>query len=251
MTKKGLLLLGSIVLAVGIGMMFQNSKKTTTGQQDAAVVKQIARHIPTAKELHSEFLRTIASGEKAVCNITPENAQKELEERAGMENEADSNPPNVRQVHFEILQMIAKSPTSLAGIQPRQALSELLRRYLSIDLGDSDDVNTSILLEALHRLGENKAIEEWSENEDAEAVAAFLEQIADEDPSSIANIAYGLRHWNDMHTNAIDHFRRYADNVHIDAFDNVDEERSFNLMVTAVKDLIAKEPANKDSSQKK
>lgn len=191
-----------------------------------------------AEELHKDILRLIAAEKEPVCGITQEDAEKEMSRRAGNEPESDSKAADVKKLPFDIVKLIAKSPATIAGIKPKAAINELVRRYLSLDLTDSDDVNSAVLLEALQHRGEKQAIEDWAKNEDAEAVEAFIKEEADKDPSSIANFAIGLKKLDSDHDIAVTYMDRYANHAHGDSFDNPNEEKSFKELIDAVKNLL-------------
>ncbi|MDR0942578.1 MAG: hypothetical protein LBM19_03130 [Holosporales bacterium] len=191
----------------------------------------------TVSDLHSDILRLIASGQNKVYNISPEEAVKELENRGGEKVQADLNPIDIKYLPFDILRAIAKSPASVANIKPQAAKKEIIRRYLVFDGIDLDGVNSTILLEALQRRQENKAIEDWADNEDAEAVDEFLKEEADNDESSAANFAYGLRRLDKEPKTAATYMERYAAHPHGDAFDNPDEEAANKELIEAIEKL--------------
>jgi hypothetical protein len=188
-----------------------------------------------ASKLHSDILNLIALKTEPVCGISPEEAQKEIEDRDDT-SKTDSLPVEVKELPFGILQLIAKSSTSIAGINPKSAMNEAIRRYISIDLTDSDDMNSSILLEALQRY-EQGNIEKWADNEDNEAIEAFMKEEADREISSVANVIYGLKHLNGDRENAKTYMDRYAEHAHSDAFDTQNEEESYNILAEAIKNL--------------
>lgn len=235
MTKKGIISALLVTAVVGIGVAILCGEHCTNKQHEAAVETQKAK--VQASDLHKDILRLIASGKEAVCGISPEEAEKELGERAGNELETDSKPADVKKLPFDIVKLIAKSPATIAGIKPKKATNELVRRYLSIDLTDSDDVNSSVLLEALQHRGEKQAIEDWAKNEDAEAVEAFMKEEADKDPSSIANFALGLKKLDSDHNVAMSYMDRFANHSHGDSFDTPDEETAYKTLIEAVKKL--------------
>lgn len=244
MAKKGILSLVVAVVVVGAGIAVLKKEKMNT--HDSKATSEVIVNVNVneknkkkikASDLHKDILRQIASGTEAICEISPSDAEKELEKRAGTELEMDQKPADVKKLPFEIVKLIARSPATIAGIQPRKATNELVRRYLSIDLTDPDDVNSAVLLEALQHRGEKKAIEDWAKNEDAEAVEAFLKEEADKDPSSIANFALGLKKLDNEHEIAMNYMDRYANHAHGDAFDNPDEKKSYKELVDAVKRL--------------
>lgn len=241
MSKKFCLLVGSIAV-IGVAIAFYSSRtgdKHHPKTEDKIVEKPVYKNkdIGNPKKLHKDILRQIASGKDTVYGISPDMAEKELERRAGDEPEIDKSRADVRKLPFEIVKFISKSPVSLAGISPKRAMNELVRRYLSIDLPDSDDVNSAILLEALNHRNETKVVEDWAKNEDAEAVEAFLKEEADRDPSSIANFALGLKKLDSERDVGMSYMERYATHAHGDAFDNPDEEKSYKELIEAIKKL--------------
>lgn len=231
------LIVGIAVVGAGIAILTKDKTSTDTAKSETETLIKTKRSKVKESELHKDILRQIASGTGVICEISPSDAERELERRAGNEPEIDRKPANVKKLPFEIVKLIAQSPATIAGIQPRKATNELVRRYLSIDLTDPDDVNSAILLEALQHRGEKKAIEDWAKNEDAEAVEAFLKEEADKDPSSIANFALGLKKLDNEHEVAMNYMDRYASHAHGDAFVNPDEEKSYNELIDAVKKL--------------
>ena len=244
MSKRGILSLVVAVAVLGTGIAILKKEKANTNDAKPASEAIVEINMSkknkqkvNASELHKDILRQIASGKETICEISPSDAEKELEKRAGSDLEIDKKPANVKTLPFEIVKLIARSPATLAGIQPQKATNELVRRYLSIDLTDPDDVNSAILLEALQHRGEKKAIEDWAKNEDAEAVEAFLKEEADKDPSSIANFALGLKKLDNEHDIAMNYMDRYANHAHGDAFDNPDEEKAYKELIEAVKKL--------------
>lgn len=228
------------VAVIGIAVVFWNKRNgdslTSKTEMTTDISKKVGMKVKP-QELHKDILRQIAYGKEPVCGITPEDAERELERRTGNEIEIDKRPSDVKKLPFEIVKLISKSPASLAGIQPKKAMNELVRRYLSIDLTDADDVNSSVLLEALNHRGEQKAIDDWAKNEDAEAVEAFLKEEADRDPSSVANFAIGLKKFSSEHDLAMNYMDRFASHTQGDAFDNPDEEKSYKELIEAVKKL--------------
>lgn len=237
MTKKGIISSVFVLAIVGIGITIlcgdrcNKSSIETSGPVKKGVVQV------NVTELHKDILRLIVEKKETVCGISPDVAEQELLGRAGNAPEFDSVNADVKTLPFDIVRLIAKSPATIAGIRPKQAINELVRRYLSIDLTDSDDVNSSILLEALQHRGEQKAIDEWAKNEDAEAVEAFMKEQADADPSSIANFALGLKKLDSEHNVAMGYFERFSSHVHSDPFDSPDEEAAYNELIDAVKKL--------------
>lgn len=233
--KKRVILSWILVLSiVGIGIMI------LLGEHQNSVVQknQIAtKYITKISEIHSDILRLIVSKNETIFKITPEMAIKELENRSGKEVDIDKAPVDVKKLPFDIVRAIAKSPATIAGITPKAAIQELVKRYLSIDLTDSDDVDSSILLEALQHREEQKAIDDWAKNEDAETVEAFLKEEADRDPSSIANFAYGLKNLEKNHDVAINYMDRYANHVHSDAYDTPNTEKAHKVLIEAIKKL--------------
>ena len=237
MSKKIILVIG-VVTAIGAVIAISNKKNISTNSVNIVTMQQKSKSTNVkAIDLHKDILRQIASGKDTVAGISPLDAEQELERRSGNEPEIDNKPANVKNLPFEIVKLISKSPASLAGIQPKKAMNELVRRYLSIDLTDSDDVDSAVLLEALNHRSEKKAIEEWAKNEDAEAVEAFLKEEADKDPSSVANFAIGLRKLNGERDVALSYMERYATHAHGDAFDNPNEGKSYKELIEAVKKL--------------
>lgn len=244
MSKKGILSLVAAIVVIGAGVAILKKEKANTNDAkpvSEAIIEQNVNEKNKQKvkisELHKDILRQIASGKETICGILPSEAEKELENRAGNDLEIDKKSADVKKLPFEIVKLIARSPATIAGIQPKKATNELVRRYLSIDLTDPDDVNSAILLEALQHRGEKKAIEDWAKNEDAEAVEAFLKEEADKDPSSIANFAIGLKKLDNDHDLAMNYMDRYANHAHGDAFDNPDEEKAYKELIDAVKKL--------------
>lgn len=238
MSKKMILIIGAVAV-IGSAIAILNKKNVNANVKKEPVIMQQNKRKTNVKasDLHKDILRQIASGKDTIAGISPSDAEKELERRSGNEPEMDKKPANVKTLPFEIVKLISKSPASLGGIQPKKAMNELVRRYLSIDLTDSDDVDSAVLLEALNHKGEKKAIEEWAKNEDAEAVEAFLKEEADKDPSSIANFAIGLKKLNGERDVAMSYMERYATHAHGDAFDNPDEEKSYKELIEAIKKL--------------
>ncbi len=244
MSKKGILSLVAAVVVIGAAItILKKEKANTNGAKPGseAILEQNVdvknKQKVKASELHKDILRQIASGTEPICEISPSDAEKELANRAGNDLEMDKKPADVKKLPFEIVKLIARSPATIAGIQPKKATNELVRRYLSIDLTDPDDVNSAVLLEALQHRGEKKAIEDWAKNEDAEAVEAFLKEEADKDPSSIANFALGLKKLDNEHDTAMNYMDRYANHAHGDSFDNPDEEKAYKELIEAVKKL--------------
>ncbi len=235
MKKRTILSLILILSIVGIGIMILfNEHKNSVSSIDQA---NAHNYITKIEEIHSEILRLIVSKNETIYKIAPEAALKELENRSGKELEIDKSPVDVKKLPFDIVRAIAKSPTTIAGITPKAAIQELVKRYLSIDLTDSDDVDSSILLEALQHREEQKAIDDWAKNEDAEAVEAFMKEEADRDPSSIANFAYGLKNLEKNHDMALNYMDRYANHAHSDAFDNQNMEKAHKVLIEAIKKL--------------
>ena len=235
MTKRGIIsfILVSAVVGIGIAILYgehQNNKNEPSLIESKNNVVQIT-------DLHKDILRLIISGKETVYNITPKNAETELENRLGQDVKVDKEPANVKKLPFDIVRLIAKSPATIAGIKPKTAINELVRRYISIDLTDSEDVDSSILLEALQHRGEKKALEDWAKNEDAEAVEAFIKEEADKDPSSIANFALGLKKIDNDHDVAITYMDRYANHMQSDSFDNPNEESGYKVLIDAIKKL--------------
>ena len=241
MSKKFCLLVGSTVVIGGAIAFysFRPGGADRVTQEDTIVENPVSKDKDSGnpKKLHKDILRQIASGKKTVYGISPDMAEKELESRAGDEPEIDKSSADVKKLPFEIVKFISKSPVSLAGVSPKRAMNELVRRYLSIDLTDSDDVNSAILLEALNHRNETKAVEAWAKNEDAEAVEAFLKEEADRDPSSIANFALGLKKLDSERDIGMSYMERYATHAHGDAFDNPDEEKAYKELIEAIKKL--------------
>lgn len=252
MTRKGIIsfVLVAIVVGIGVAILFgercdkgkeQKTESPVESTTESAVENIVEKAVEpkkvrvNAKELHKDILRMIAAEKEPICGISQEDAEKELEKRSGNEPEIDSKPVDIKKLPFDIVKLIAKSPATIAGIKPKSAINELVRRYLSIK--DSSDVNSAVLLEALQHRGEKKAIENWAKNEDAEAVAAFMKEEADKDPSSIANFAYGLKKLDSDHKLAMSYMERYANHAQGDAFDTPDEEKAFNELIGAVKKL--------------
>ena len=234
--KKRTMLSWTLVLSIvgiGIAILFGEHQNNTSQ------INQVNKHnyITDIHELHSDILRLIVSKNETIYKITPESALKELEDRAGRNLEIDQVPTDVKKLPFDIVRAIAKSPATIAGITPKAAIRELVKRYLSIDLTDSDDVDSSILLEALQHREEQKAIDEWAKNEDAEAVEAFMKEEADRDPSSITNFAYGLKNLEKNHDIALSYMDRYANHAHSDAFDNQNTEKAHKVLIEAIKKL--------------
>ena len=244
MSKKGILSLLATIVIIGACVAILKKEQANTNDakpvSEAIIEKDINeknKQKVKASELHKDILRQIASGTETVCEISPSDAEKELEKRAGIDLEMDQKPADIKKLPFEIVKLIARSPATIAGIQPKKATNELVRRYLSIDLTDPDDVNSAILLEVLQHRGEKKAIEDWAKNEDAEAVEAFLKEEADKDPSSVANFALGLKKLDNEHDIAMNYMDRYANHAHGDAFDNPDEKKAYKDLIEAVKKL--------------
>lgn len=244
MSKKGIL--SSIIIAtlVCIGMIIikgdhkqpKVEKSHNTISEKKLNEKKVEKNIKVG-DLHSDILRLISSSKKTVCGISPNDADKELKNRTDVTVDADKKPTEAKDLPFDILSLIVKSPASIAGIKPKIAGHELVKRYLSIDIVNSQDVNSSILLEALQHHEENKAIQKWADNEDAEAVEAFMKEEADKDPSSVANFAYGLKHLTDNKEEAITYMDRYAKHVQSDAFDDQDEAKSQKILIDTIKKL--------------
>lgn len=207
-------------------------------QNNTAQNNQInTKYITKINEIHSDILRLIVSKNETIFKISPEIALKELEDRSGKDLDINKEPIDVKRLPFDIVRAIAKSPTTIAGITPKAAIKELVKRYLSIDLTDSDDVDSSILLEALQHREEQKAIDDWAKNEDAEAVEAFMKEEADRDPSSIANFAYGLKNLEKNHDIAINYMDRYANHTNSDAYDTPNTEKAHKVLIEAIKKL--------------
>ncbi|MBQ7524658.1 MAG: hypothetical protein IJT08_03565 [Alphaproteobacteria bacterium] len=235
MSKLGVVVAILGVLAVCLGIVAMRGG--CFGDKSNIGEVRTERKNVVAGDLHKDILRLIASGKEVVCGISPQDAEKELESRSGNEPELDKKPADAKKLPFDILRLIAKSPATIAGIKPKAATNELVRRYLSIDLTDSDDVDSSILLEALQHREEKKAIEDWANNEDAEAVEAFMKEEAERDPSSVANFALGLKKMNEDHATAMTYMDRYANHAHGDAFDNPNEEAAYKKLIEAIKQL--------------
>lgn len=227
------LILLSAIVVIG-GIMFWGAHNEKSG--DNAVVDVEAK-TASAVDLHKGILRAIAEGKVSVGGISPEDAEKELQERTGKELAIDAKPAVVQELPFEIVKLIARSPATIAGITPKVAINEIVKRYLSIDLIDSDDVSSTVLLEALQHREEKKAIEDWANNEDAEVVEAFMKEEADKDPSSIANFALGLKKIDTDHDLAITYMDRFANHTHADSFDNPNEEAAYKELIEAIKKL--------------
>lgn len=235
MTKRGIIsfILVSAVVGIGVAILYGEHKNNNS----ESVAIESKRNIVHVTDLHKDILRLIISEKETVYKITPQDAEKELENRLGKDLQVDKESANVKLLPFDIVRLIAKSPASIAGIKPKMATNELVRRYLSIDLTDSEDVNSSILLEALQHRGEKKAIKDWAINEDAEAVEAFLKEEADKDPSSVANFALGLKKLDSDRDIAMSYMDRYARHVQGDAFDNPNKEAGYRILIEAIKKL--------------
>jgi hypothetical protein len=223
--------IGGAVLYVAIHKKEGTHVDTEIGTGGDVVSKRIY-----ASKLHSDILNLIATETEPVCGVSPEEAQNEIDNRADNIATVDSTPVDIKELPFGILRLIAKSPASIAGISPKSTMNEIVKRYIGVDLTDSDDMNSSILLEALQRQ-EEENIEKWADNEDIEAIEAFMREEADRDTSSVANFIYGLRHINDNRTTAKSYMERYAEHPHGDAFDTQNEEEGANLLVEAIKNL--------------
>ncbi len=247
MSKKGLLSV-ALIAAVGGVAFFMNSKKTENTQEQTAepIVKSISEEQSSgtqenvAASMHSEILRAIASGDKTVAKISPTDAATELEKRAGEQVAVDSEKIDISKMHFEVLEFIAKSPASIAGIQPKAALEELVIRYVPGSLGGATHVNPTALLGALQNIEESKSVQKWADNEDAEAIGAFLKMIADEDPGSIASMAYALHNWDMNKDISISYLERYAGHAQADAFDNQSDEKTFAQLISATNAIVEK-----------
>lgn len=241
MSKKGILssIIIAALVAIGVMIVKEDHKKAPTEKSHQTTPKEASKSEKNVKigELHSDILRLISAGKKTVCGISVKDADSELSNREGSEAEADKKPAKAKDLPFDILSLIVKSPATIAGISPRAAGHELVKRYLSIEIVDSEDVNSSVLLEALQHHEENKAIEKWADNEDAEAVEAFMKEQADKDPSSVANFAYGLRHLGDNREEAMTYMDRYAKHAQSDAFDDQNEEKSQKILIDTIKKL--------------
>ncbi len=221
------------ITGIGITILFSEHKNNISPMDQANAHKYITK----IEEIHSDILRLIITKNEMIYKITPEMALKELENRSGKELEIDKSPADVKRLPFDIVRTIAKSPATIAGITPKAAIQELVKRYLSIDLTDSDDVDSSILLEALQHREEQKAIDDWAKNEDAEAVDAFMKEEADRDPSSVANFAYGLKNLEKSHDIALNYMDRYANHAHSDAFDTPNTQKAHKTLIEAIKKL--------------
>lgn len=233
--KKRTLLSSVLLLAVvGIGVTILYQERHTSS------IRTEQKRITEIGDIHSDILRMIVTKKETIFKITPEMATTELENRAGKVLEFDKKPMDVKALPFDIVKAIAKSPTTIAGITPKMAINEIIKRYSSIDLSDSDDVDSTILLEALQHRGEQKAIDDWAKNEDNEAIEAFMKEEADRDPSSIANFIYGLKNLEKNHDMAVNYMDRYANNIHDDTFDNKDEAKANDILIKAIQDLKGK-----------
>jgi hypothetical protein len=225
----------TIFLIGGVAIYFAKHKEGIPDTETNTNGDIVSKHVHASK-LHSDILNLIATETESVCGVSPVEAQNEIDARAGNAAAADSNITDVKELPFGILRLIAKSPASIAGIGPKSAMNEIVKRYINVDLTDSDDMNASILLEALQRQ-EEENINKWADNEDIEAIEAFMREEADRDTSSIANFIYGLRHINDDRISAKTYLERYAEHPHGDAFDTQNEEESYDTLAKTIKNL--------------
>ncbi|MDR3031393.1 MAG: hypothetical protein LBU35_03350 [Holosporales bacterium] len=232
MTKKGIITPILVLGLIGIGII------TTKHMRENSNIEH--KKIYNANNLHSEILRLIASSKDKASNISPKDAQIILDFRVGKEVEVDKQVPNIKELPFDIIKLIAKSPTSIANISPRKALNEITRRYLVLETAGEDNIDPTILLDKLRQKQTEQtkdALEKWAENEDAEAVEAFMKEEADREPSDFANFAYGLKHINDKHSEALTYMERFANHAHSDSFDVKNEKESYDALIAAIRNL--------------
>jgi len=243
MSKKGVVVSLIIASLVCIGFVVIKGKthkgKIEVTSPDKDVVQKLKSPERKIKptELHSDILRLIESAEAPVANISKDMAKKELEARAGIKSSADQKASNVATLPFEIVRMIAKSPATIAGVNPKIAVDEIIRRSLLVedtDLGEG--ITPSLVLKSYKSQSEQASIDAWAKNEDAEAIEEFMKEQADNDPSSIANLAYGLR-IKGKNPESKTYLDRYVARVGADAFDNPDEKKSHQELAEIIKKL--------------
>ena len=246
MSKKGVITVLILASLSCIGYVMLKGDSSTKQKKEIidnkeAPATSIIEISPTKVELsklQSDILKLIADGDKDVSKISPEDAKKELDSRIESESPVDKVKANVKELPFDILRIITKSPVTVAGIKPKQALHEIARRYIAVEMYDSEELGPVAMLFALKNHDEQKAIDKWADNEDAEAVADFMKKEADGDPSSVANFAYGLRNmeakFGGEGEEAKSYMNRYAENANMDDFDNPNIEESYKELIDTI-----------------
>ncbi|MDR0640158.1 MAG: hypothetical protein LBF65_00240 [Holosporales bacterium] len=202
-------------------------------------------HIAKMEELHADILRAIVEAGQNVSGVDPQDAQAELDRREEQQSDEAKVIVDISALPNGILVLIAESPASIAGIQPKTAYFELVKRVTGLTHEDIDDQDTRKVLEALQKKKEQKAIDKWAANEDAEAVARFMKKEADKDSSSIANAAYGYMRRGEDEDTYVTYTERYANHPHANPLNNKREEEHFDKVIQESKKLDEKfkEPA--------
>ena len=208
MTKKGIIATVLVAIATGICGIIIKHVPQNPDLEIETVMKTPAREFDITK-FHSDILELIIASQKKVYNISPEEAKAVLDKRTGEEVEANRIEANVQELPFDIVRLISESPASVAGISPQKAGNEILRRYLALDTAGEDDIDSVMLINAINQRKQKEAIDNWQENEENEAIEAFLKEKADKDPSSIAGAAYGVKHFQDDHDKAVEYIKKF------------------------------------------
>jgi hypothetical protein len=248
MAKVNVILLTGLVVTVGVcGYIFKDelcgggnvpTAGESQGKGDQKASSLEVGGSTNISDLHSDILRLIADGADVVCGVYPQEAAEELKNRAGRDEvQADKKSVNAKELPFGILRIMAKSPATIAGVKPQAAIKEIYKRFLSLDEGEND-VNSKVLLKALQRRQNEKVIDNWASNEDAEAMDKYIKEEADNNKSSVANFVYGLKKLNDERESAIERMKSGVESIQGDSFDGqADDEQSAKELAEAVKSL--------------
>ncbi|MDR1234097.1 MAG: hypothetical protein LBJ92_03065 [Holosporales bacterium] len=247
MVKKRVILLG-LILIVGMvfwiyrGDLFKSEPSPKQEGLDTAVSekKDSRECVAKVEVLHSDILRAIVDLKQTVSHISPQDAASELEKRETQPQDDSKIINDISKLPNGIVLLITKSPASIAGINPKQAYFELVRRFTGLTPEDVKNPDAKKVLEALQKKKEQKAIDEWAKNEDAEAVADFMKKEADKDSSAISNVVYGFMRRGANEDEYVTYTERYASHPHAGQLGMKREEEYFDKVIKSSKKLDPK-----------